>query len=327
MAQLGHLALVLAFVLSSCAIPLDLLGKWRGIARFIRSGRDATVLSFGCVSIAMITLVIALISSDFDITYVARHTSSALASVHKLSALWAGAAGSLLFWLWVQTGFVAAVFCKCTEDHAKFCANARVTANLVCVFFLLVLTFEINPFALSEPVSPNGASLDLRLGHPILLIGYAASAVPLAWSFAWLKWDHAQGPAPLFRQVRYWILAAWLFLTVGAVLGAWSAYEQLGSEGSWLRDVAQNVSLMPWLPATALLYCSRIYKRYAAAAKWIVAFSLITFSSCILTTFLGRPDMPAGARRLFIILLIHIWVLAAISPWRRNGRSRRSDKT
>jgi hypothetical protein len=37
--------------------------------------------------------------------------------------------------------------------------------------------------------------------------------------------------------------------------------------------------------------------------------------------------MPAGARRLFIILLIHIWVLAATLVWRRRRRSRRSDKT
>jgi cytochrome c biogenesis factor len=84
---------------------------------------------------------------------------------------------------------------------------------------------------------------------------------------------------------------------------------------------------MPWLPATALLCGSRICRRDAAVAKWIVALSLITFSACILTTFLGRPDMPAGARRLFIILLIHIWALAAISVGRRYRRLRRSDKT
>lgn len=325
MAQVGHLALVLAFVLSSCAIPLDLLGKWRSSARLIQTGRDAAVLSFGCVSIAVITLVIALISGDFDIVYVDRHTSGASSLGYKISALWAGAAGALLLWLWIQAGFVAAVFCKYREDQRKFCANARVAANLVCVFFLLALTFEINPFALSGLVSPNGAAFDRPLGHPILLIGYATSAVPCAWSFAWLKWDNAQDPAPLFKQVRHWILAAWLFLTIGAVLAAWSAYEQIGPEGGWLRDVVQNVSLMPWLPATALLCGARIYRRDAAAAKWIVMFSLITFSSCILSTFLARSNVPPGLRRLFIILLIHIWALVAILTGRRCGGPKRSE--
>jgi cytochrome c biogenesis factor len=327
MAEAGHFALLSALILTSCAIPADLVGKWSGSARLMRTGRDATILSFGCLSIAIITLVIALISGDFDIVYVARHTSSASSFGHKISALCAGPGGSLLFWLWAQAGFVATVFCECIEDHRKFCANARVAANLVCVFFLLGVTFEINPFAVSDPVSPNGAALDRPLAHLILLIGYAASAAPCAWSFAWLKWDNAQGPAPLFRQVRYWILLAWLFLTVATVVGAWLAYEQLGSEGRSFRDVAQNVSLMPWLPATALLCGSRIFKRDDTVAKWIVPLSLITFSSCILATFVGRADMPAGARRLFIILLIHIWVLAVISLWRRYRRSKRPDKT
>ncbi len=322
MVQLGHLALLLAFVLSSCAIAADLLGNWRSSAGLIRAGRDATIVSFGCLSIAVITLAIALASIDSDIAYVARHTSSASPSGYKIVALWAGAGGSLLFWLWVQTGFVSIAFGKCQAHHGKFCADARVAANLICVFFLLALTFEINPFAVSKQVSPNSASLDPHPLHPSLIIGYAAYVVSFAWSFAWLKWDNAQGPTPLFKQVRCWILPAWLFLTVGAAIGVWSAHGQLGSEDSWLWAVARNVSVVPGLPATVLLCGSRICRRDAAAAKWIVTLSLITFSSCILATFVGRPDMSAGARRLFIILLIHIWAFAAILVWRRRSRSK-----
>jgi cytochrome c-type biogenesis protein CcmF len=327
MAEVGHFALLSALVLSSCAVVADLLGNWRSSAGLIRSGRDATILSFGCLSIAVITLAIALGGSDFDIAYVARHTSSASSLGYKIVAMWAGTGGSLLFWLWVQTGFVSIAFGKCEAHHRRFCADARVAANLVCVFFLLALTFEINPFAVSEQVSPNGASLDPRPLHPSLIIGYAAYVVSFAWSFAWLKWDNAQGPAPLFKQVRYWILPAWLFLTVGVAVGAWLVYEQVGWDGGWLRDVAWNVSLMPWLPATALLCGSRVYKRDAAAAKWMVMLSLITFSLCILAAFHTRADTIPGLRKLFVILLIHIWALAAISLWRRHRRSRRSDKT
>ena len=103
MAEVGHFALLSALVLSSCAIVADLVGNWRSIAGLIRSGRDATILSFGCLSIAVITLAIALGSSDFDIAYVARHTSSASPLGYKIAALWAGAGGSLLFWLWVSS--------------------------------------------------------------------------------------------------------------------------------------------------------------------------------------------------------------------------------
>ncbi|MHC4119421.1 MAG: cytochrome c biogenesis protein CcsA [Planctomycetota bacterium] len=340
MAQLGHFALLIAFVLSSWAMPADLLGKWRGSAGLIRSGRDATIVSFVCLTAAVIILVIVLIRGDSSIAYVARHSSHTLSTWHKISALWAGACGSLLLWLWMQAGFVVIVFGKCREDNRAFFANARVAANLVCVFFLIALTFKTNPFAASEAAVPDGAGLDLRLQHPlaalhppVLLVGYAVSAVPFAWSFGWLKWDAVQGPAPLFKQVRNWVLSAWLFLTVGAILSAWSASEHLGLTGHWLRDVVPNVSLMPWLPATALLYWSRVYKRNAAAAKWMIVLSLVTFSLCISAAFLTRPGLTSGIRafpqpglgKVFTILLIHIWVLAAISSWRRRSCSTKVD--
>ncbi len=321
MAELGHFALLSALVLSSCAIGADLVGKWRGSARLIRSGRDATIASCACLSIAVIALIVALAGNDFETANIACRTWSASSLGYESMTPWPGNAFSLLFWLWAQTGLVSMVFGRCREDHRRFCANARVAANLVSVFFLLVLTFEISPFAIFDPRSPGGAAFDLRLYNPILLLGYASFAIPLAWSFAWLKWDNARGPAPLLKQVRRGIFLSWFFLTVGAVLGAWLVYRQVGYEGHWLRDVAQNVSLMPWLPATVLLCGSRICKRDAVAAKWIVPLSLIIFSSCILTTFVGRPDMPAGPRKLFIILLIHIWALAAILVWRRRRRS------
>jgi cytochrome c-type biogenesis protein CcmF len=325
MAQLGHLALVIAFVLSSCALSADLVGKWCGSARLIRSGRDATILCFACLSFAVVALIVSSVGSDFESAYIAWRTSTASSSGHEGITPWPGTAGALFVWLWAQTGFVSIAFSKCREDDREFYASARVAANLVSVFFLLVLTFEVNPFALFEPHSPDGAAFDLRLRNPALLTGYASLVIPLAWSFAWLKWDAARGTAPLCARIRNLVLAAWLMLTFGVVLGAWLVCRQVGSEGRWLGEVTRNVPLMPWLPATALLCGSRVCKRDAAAAKWIVTLSLITFSSCILATFHGQPEMPAGARRLFIILLIHIWALAAILVWRR--RSNRPDKT
>ena len=332
MAQLGHLALLSALVLSSCALPLDLLGKWRGSARLIQSGRVTTFASCACVSIALIGFYIALEGKGFHAANVASLTWRASSTGHESITPWSGNAHSLLYWLWAQTVIVSMYFGRCREDRRRFCANARVVANLVSVFFLLVLMVETNPFTIFDPRSPGGAAFDFRLSSwPVLMLAYACFAVPLAWSFAWLKSDNALRPYPPLREIRLTILGSWFVLTVGeilsAVMGALLIHRHAGFEGSWLRHVPQNVSLMPWLPATALLCGSRLFKQDAAAATWIVGLSLITFSSCILTTFVGRPDMPAGARRLFVILLIHIWALAAVLVWRRYRRSRRPDKT
>ena len=99
MSDLGQFALVLGLFLCSYAVVVDLLGSWRKDEGFIKSARNATVASFGCLSVAMLVLWVLLVQSDFSVKYVADHTSKALPLAYKLSALWAGAAGSLLLWL------------------------------------------------------------------------------------------------------------------------------------------------------------------------------------------------------------------------------------
>ncbi|MFH1717294.1 MAG: cytochrome c biogenesis protein CcsA [Planctomycetota bacterium] len=335
MAELGHFALILAFVLSSYAIPADLLGRSRGITAVTMSGRSATVGCFACLTVATAVLWLLLIRSDFNVAYVAEHTSGTPPLMNKIGALWAGAAGSLLFWLWMQSGFVALVFRKCKENQRGFSAGARPIANLVGVFFLIVLVFKKNPFSLSASLPPGGAELGPVLGHPamvlgspIVLIGYAALAIPFAWAFASLKWDGEEEPVPLFGQARNWILLGWLFLTAGIVLAAWSAYQEPGSTGHWARELAKNASLLPWLTGAAMLYCSRTCGRNTSVASRLTILCLVTYSLCILSTFLARPgwacDMCAfpdpALGRLFVVLLIHIWVASAILLWRKHKR-------
>lgn len=326
MVQLGHYALLSALILTSCAIPLDLLGKWRGSTRLIRSGRDATIASFTCLSIALAAFIIAVVGIDSDAAKIATRSLRARYYGYENLKPWPGNAFSLLFWLWGLTANVSFEFARCREDHREFCANARVPGNLLNFFFLLVLTVEISPFSIFDPHPPGGVVLDLLLfSPPLLMISYALFAIPLVWSFAWLKSDNAQGAYPPLKRIHRNILEAWLLLTVfevvAAVMGSLLIWRKASFEGDWLLYVPQNICLVAWLPATALLCWSRLHKRNVVSVKWIVPLSLTTFSSCILTTFVGQSDMPAGARRLFIILLIQLWSLAAILVWRRRKRS------
>lgn len=337
MAELGHFALQLGLFLSGYAIFVDLLGVWRNKAKLIKSGRNATIACLVCLTIAMAALWISLVISDFSVIYVVEHTSTALPLIYKVSALWAGAAGSLLLWLWLEVGFVVLVFCTSRANQRAFSAGARAIANLVSFFFLLVLIFDKNPFALFAVAPHDGAGLNPLLQHPAmvlhpptLFIGYAAFAIPFAWAFASLKWDSIQEPAPLFKQSHHWILLAWLFLTIGIVLGAWWAYEELGWGGYWAWDPVENSSLMPWLTATALLHCYRMYKQNTAIATWLTILSIVTFSLCIFGTFLTRYGLISsvhafpepGVGILFLVLLIHIWVIAVILLWRKYRAGR-----
>lgn len=332
MAQLGQFSLLLALFLSCYAILADLAGAWRKDHGLLRSGRNAMLCGFLCLSVAMAVLWMQLIRCDFSIRYVAEQTSLNLPLAYRVSALWAGAAGSLLLWLWLQMGMLGTAFFSMHPAKRHFCAYARVISNLVAVFFLLVLVLDKNPFTLSDGVPADGAGMNPLLQHPamvlhppLLFVGYAAFAIPSAWAFARLKSTDPQQEPLLFKSARNWTLTAWVFLTVGIVLGAWWAYEELGWGGYWAWDAVENSSLMPWLTATALVHSFRVFSPRTRIAFWTEILSLLTFSLCIFGTFLTRyglvssvhafPDPGLGI--LFIVLLIHIWVLAGILIMRR----------
>ena len=327
MAELGSFALILCLFLSGYAILIDLVGNLRGRPELNKSASNAVIATFGCLTAATAILWILLIRGDFNVKYVIENTSKALPFVYKLSALWAGAGGSLLLWLWLQTAFTAIAFSGIQPNKRNFFANSRIIVNLVNVFFLLVLIFDKNPFALAKVKVSDGAGLNPLLQHPAmalhppaLFIGYAAFAIPFAWAFATLKWDNSKGLPTVFRQARIWTLAAWLFLTIGIALGAWWAYEELGWGGYWAWDAVENSSLMPWIIGTALLHCFLVYKQNTYIAKWLILLSLGTYSLCVFGTFLTRyglvssvhafPDPGLGI--LFIVLLVIAWIIAGL---------------
>ena len=165
MQEFGSFAILLALFLSGYAVVIDLLGSWKGDSGLIKSARNATIATSVCLSVAMVALMVLLIKSDFSVTYVAEHTSKALPLLYKISALWAGSAGSLLLWSWLQIGFLVLVYCKSEFKHRSFSANARIIANLVSVFFLIILNKDKNPFELSTVVLADGAGLNPLLQH------------------------------------------------------------------------------------------------------------------------------------------------------------------
>ena len=326
MAELGHFALLLGLFLSGYAVFADLLGAWRKDIGSIESGRNATIASLTCLTVSMVALWLLLVGRDFGVSYVAEHTSKDLPIAYRISALWAGAGGSLLLWLWLQVGFVVLLFCRLDKTKRIFAATARAAVNVVSVL-------DKNPFALSVVAPADGLGLNPLLQHPAmvlhpptLFIGYAAFAIPFAWAIASLRCHGTQDEFDLFKQARNWILLAWLFLTIGIVLGSWWAYEELGWGGYWAWDPVENSSLMPWLTATALLHCSRMYKPRTSISVWLIILSLATFSLCIFGTFLTRYGLVSsvhafpepGLGILFLVLLVIIWIMAALLFWRAH---------
>jgi cytochrome c-type biogenesis protein CcmF len=338
MVDLGQFSLLLALFLSGYAVIADLAGSFRKDAGFLKSGRNATGAALLCLSTATAALLVLLLTSDFRVIYVAAHTARSLPLAYKISALWAGAPGSLLLWLWLQVAFVVFVFCKGQTGKGLFASHGRAIANLVSVFFLLVMINDKNPFEVSTVAAADGAGLNPLLQHPamvlhppILFIGYAAFAVPFAWAVAALKYPKDETSIPLLEQSKRWTLVAWVFLTAGILLGAWWAYEELGWGGYWAWDPVENSSLMPWLTGTALVHCFRAFHSRGKTVLWTIFLSLLTFSLCVFGTFLTRSGLVSSVHAfselenilespqfLFIVLLISVWVIAGALMIKRH---------
>ena len=213
---------------------------------------------------ASITLSIALLSysfaiDDFTLEYVAAHSNSQLPTFFKVAATWGGHEGSMLFWLFSLSLWLATFAFFNRKHHHTFSTQTLSLLGLICFGFAVFILFYSNPFGRIFPAPAEGRDLNPMLQDvglifhpPLLYIGYVGFSVNFAMSLAALIYN--QSARQIARAMRGWVLFSWLFLTIGIVLGAWWAYYELGWGGWWFWDPVENASLMPWLLGLALLH-------------------------------------------------------------------------
>ena len=130
MAQFGQFALVLAFVVTAYSIIASLVGIRYKNDKLIASGRNAAIGTFVCVTTAILSLVYLFIVSDFSIDYVAQHSNRDLPIYFKISALWGGQEGSLMFWGWLLTVYSALVMIQNRKKHTAMMKEFHRTGTL-----------------------------------------------------------------------------------------------------------------------------------------------------------------------------------------------------
>ena len=171
-----------------------------------------------------------------------------------------------------------------------------VLSGLGAFFFGLAL-FAGNAFDRVSPVPADGPGPNpllqdhplMGVHPPLLYVGYVGMAIPFAYAIAALITGRT-GPAWV-AVVRTWTLVAWTALTAGVVLGGWWAYEVLGWGGYWAWDPVENVSVLPWLTATALLHSIMVQKRRATLRLWNLTLAVATFCLVVFGTFLTRSGV------------------------------------
>ncbi len=311
MDRLGTFALLLGLVLALYGLVASVIGVRRNRPLLVESARTAAFSLLAVVAAANGAMLAAILSDDFSLRYVAENSSRATPTFFKVLSLWSADEGSLLLWNLVLAGYIAAVAFRFRRRKPETFPWAMAVMYAVSAFYLALVLGPTRPFATLATAPADGRGpLPLLQNHPLmaahpplLYLGFIGLTVPFAFAMASLvtgtlsdRW---------IRITRRWTLAAWVFLTVGLVLGALWSYGVLGWGGYWAWDPVENVALLPWLMATAFLHSVMIQERRGMLKVWnlsliVGAFALVTFG-----TFLTRGS---------ILSSVHAFAQSLVGP-------------
>ena len=337
-AELGNYALALSLAVSFFLAIFSLWGAKKGHPQLMSLARPMTYGLFFSLTIAFAALFYLFAVNDFSVQYVVNNSNSSLPIYYRLSAVWGSHEGSLLLWIWLLTlwGAAVALFSK----HLPQEAVARVLGilGIISIGFLLFVLFTSNPFTRTFPDFPvDGRELNPMLQDvglifhpPLLYMGYVGFSVAFAFAIASLmtgKLDSAWA-----RWSRPWTMAAWVFLTLGIVLGSWWAYYELGWGGWWFWDPVENSSLMPWLAGTALIHSLAVTEKRGSFKAWTVLLAILAFSLCLLGTFLVRSGILVSVhafasdptRGLYILAYLVVVIGGSLTLYAYKGNQIRS---
>ncbi len=310
MPHLGYVATTLALALAVYAAVVAVVGAQRRMAELVASARNAAFGVTGLITLAVIIIEYLLITGHYQTKYVYEVSNRAAPLFYRVTALWGGQNGSLLFWAWLMSIFAASVLFKKWGAMRVMMPYVIAVTQITLAFFLGLVVFVANPFEQLAVFPDDGTGLNPLLRHfgmiihpPVLYIGFVAFVIPYAFAIAALV--TRQTGDLWIRTTRRWSLTAWLFLSLGILLGGWWAYDVLGWGGYWGWDPVENASFIPWLVATPFLHSVMMQENRGMLKRWNMALIILTFSLVIEGTFLTRSG---------VINSVHTFAQSAIGP-------------
>ena len=297
MASFGNLTLLVSFVVATFAGVASLVGIRRDSERLLRAGRAGVYLLATTLAMSIAAMAHAFTSSDFSIKYVQHYSEAAQPFAYKLTAVWGGLDGSLLFWVFLLALCSAIAVKTLWRRDRAITAYAVTMLMAVCDFFIYLVVYEKNPFdtfLIQQPGSGQGMNPLLQnpymVAHPpSLYAGFVGLTIPYAFAMGALlagKYGNVW-----FPMVKRWLLSAWLVLTLGLTLGMIWAYEVLGWGGFWAWDPVENAGLLPWLMATALIHSAKVQERRGLFVRWNFTLVIFAFFLTIVGTFMTRSGI------------------------------------
>ncbi len=313
--EFGFGVLLISFIATIYSGVAAVYGVQNRSAALVESARRAQLLTFPLISLSAAVLIYLLVNNHFEVSFVYEVTSSSMPTYLKVTAWWGGQAGSLLFWAWLLAVFTSAVTLRKWDRDLEFLPWVIVVSSITLAFFLGMNIFFENPFTrfwdLNGEVIPSmfspaagatlftpqdGQGLNPLLRHPgmvihppMLYLGFVSFVIPYAFAMAALITGRTDDR--WIRITRRWTLWAWLFLSLGLVLGGRWAYDVLGWGGYWGWDPVEIAAFMPWLTGTAFLHSVMIQEKRGLLKHWNMILVILTYALVIFGTFLTRSGV------------------------------------
>ena len=327
-ANIGFGSLVITLIVALYGIGAAVYGERKEKMLWIDSARHAMSLTFPLLTLSILSLVYLLVTNHYEISFVSEVTSRSMPMYLKVTALWGAQSGSLVFWSWLLAAFTSAVTLRRWDRDREFLPWVIVVGLVTLAFFLILIVFFENPFtrlwqtpsgivrSFTRPgnavlfVPRDGQGLNPLLRHPgmiihppMLYLGFVSFVIPYAFAIAALVTGRTDDR--WIRLTRRWTLWAWLFLSLGLILGARWAYDVLGWGGYWGWDPVEIAAFMPWLTGTAFLHSVMIQEKRGMFKQWNMVLIILTFDLVIFGTFLTRSGVLSS---------VHSFAQSAIGP-------------
>ncbi|NTU62721.1 MAG: heme lyase CcmF/NrfE family subunit [Chloroflexi bacterium] len=313
--DLGLIALVIAALTAIYAFVMAILGGSQKRPDYTESARRAAVVVMPLLTLACFAIIYSNLAGDYSVEYTYRVSNNTTPAFLRVTALWGGQNGSILFWNWLMSLYIFFVFLRPWKSNRDLLPWVIAVSIGTQAFFILLTIFFANPFArlfsdaagsVSAAIFPVAGSLPFRaadgqglnplLRHPgmiihppMLYLGFVGLVIPFAY---------AMGALLAKNKTNSWIIAmrrptlvAWLFLSLGLLLGARWAYDVLGWGGYWGWDPVENSALLPWLTLTAFLHSVIIQEKRGMFKLWNMILIVLSFSLMILGTFVTRTGV------------------------------------
>jgi cytochrome c-type biogenesis protein CcmF len=312
-AQLGRAFLLVGFLAAFFGAFAAAVGARRSDVKTLRLVPRFVVLSVAMAAAAFAVMEWAMITRDFSLLYVQKVGSYSTPALYNFAAVWSALEGSILMWVLVLAGYVAAVAWWMRKRFTEPLVGWALAVLLAVLAYFFLLSFgPANPFVIGPPGVLDGPGPNPLLQNhvlvmfhpPILYLGYVGMTVPFAFAIAALIAGKVEDG--WLHITRRWTVAAWGFLTFGIALGGWWSYEVLGWSGVWAWDPVENASLLPWITGTAYIHSVMVQERRGLLRVWNVSLLIATFSLTILGTFLTRSG---------VLNSVHAFSESDIGPW------------